>query len=238
MSYESKDKMKQSNTIKEIPVTERPYEKCEQRGSASLSDEELLAVLLRTGTRGESALALARHILYNAGETGILGIHQFSMERLMAIKGIGKVKAIQLSCISELAKRLSKATYQEALCFSEPGSIARYYMEDLRHEKQELMKLLMLNTKARLIGETNISKGTVNASLITPRELFIEALQKNAVSIVIMHNHPSGDPTPSREDMLITKRILDAGALIGIELLDHIIIGNNQYISFREEGLL
>ncbi|EOS79799.1 DNA repair protein RadC [Dorea sp. 5-2] len=230
--------MKQSNTIKEIPVTERPYEKCEQRGSASLSDEELLAVLLRTGTRGESALALARHILYHAGETGILGIHQFSMERLMAIKGIGKVKAIQLSCISELAKRLSKATYQEALCFSEPGSIARYYMEDLRHEKQELMKLLMLNTKARLIGETNISKGTVNASLITPRELFIEALQKNAVSIVIMHNHPSGDPTPSREDMLITKRILDAGALIGIELLDHIIIGNNQYISFREEGLL
>ncbi len=230
--------MKQSNTIKEIPVTERPYEKCEQRGSASLSDEELLAVLLRTGTRGESALALARHILYHAGETGILGIHQFSMERLMAIKGIGKVKAIQLSCISELAKRLSKATYQEALCFSEPGSIARYYMEDLRHEKQELMKLLMLNTKARLIGETNISKGTVNASLITPRELFIEALQKNAVSIAIMHNHPSGDPTPSREDMLITKRILDAGALIGIELLDHIIIGNNQYISFREEGLL
>ncbi len=238
MSCESKDKMNQTNTIKEIPKKERPYEKCEERGSASLSDEELLAVLLRTGTRGENALALARRILYHAGETGILGIHQFNMERLMAIKGIGKVKAIQLSCISELAKRLSKASYQEALCFSEPGSIARYYMEDMRHEKQELMKLLMLNTKARLIGETNISKGTVNASLITPRELFIEALQKNAVSIVVMHNHPSGDPTPSREDMLITKRILDAGALIGIELLDHIIIGNNQYMSFREEGLL
>ena len=238
MSCESKDKMNQSNTIKEIPEKERPYEKCEQRGSASLSDEELLAVLLRTGTRGENALALARRILYHAGETGILGIHQFSMERLTAIKGIGKVKAIQISCISELAKRLSKASYQEALCFSEPGSIARYYMEDMRHEKQEVMKLLMLNTKSRLIGETNISKGPVNASLITPRELFIEALQKNAVSIVLMHNHPSGDPTPSREDMLITKRILDAGALIGIELLDHIIIGNNQYMSFREEALL
>ncbi len=238
MSYESKDKMNQSNTIKAIPEKERPYEKCEQKGSASLSDEELLAVLLRTGTRGENALALARRILYHAGGTGILGIHQFSMERLTAIKGIGKVKAIQISCISELAKRLSKASYQEALCFSEPGSIARYYMEDMRHEKQAVMKLLMLNTKARLIGETNISKGTVNASLITPRELFIEALQKNAVSIVLMHNHPSGDPTPSREDILITKRILDAGALIGIELLDHIIIGNNQYMSFREEALL
>ena len=102
----------------------------------------------------------------------------------------------------------------------------------------EHMKLLMLNSKAKLLGETNISKGTVNASLITPRELFIEALQKNAVSIIILHNHPSGDPTPSREDMLTTKRILDAGALIGIDLLDHIIIGNNCYMSFREEGML
>lgn len=100
------------------------------------------------------------------------------------------------------------------------------------------MKLLMLNSKAKLLGETNISKGTVNASLITPRELFIEALQKNAVSIIILHNHPSGDPTPSHEDMLTTKRILDAGALIGIDLLDHIIIGNNCYMSFREEGML
>lgn len=230
--------MNQSNTIKEIPEMERPYEKCERKGAASLSDVELLAVLLRTGTRGEDVLSLARRILYHAGEPDILGIHQFSMERLLKIKGIGKVKAIQISCISELAKRLSKASYQDGLSFSHPATIARYYMEDLRHEKQEVMKLLMLNSKSRLIGETDISKGTVNASLITPRELFIEALQKNAVSIVIMHNHPSGDPTPSREDMLTTKRILDAGALIGIELLDHIIIGNNCYISFREEGLL
>lgn len=238
MSYESKDEMKQSNTIKEMPKTERPYEKCERKGAQSLSDEELLAVLLRTGTQGENVLDLARRILYYAGEPGILGIHQFSMERLLKVKGIGKVKAIQISCISELAKRLAKACYQEALCFANPDTIARYYMEDMRHEKQELMKLLMLNTKAKLVGETNISKGTVNASLITPRELFIEALQKNAVSIVIMHNHPSGDPTPSREDVLTTKRILDAGALIGIELLDHIIIGNNCYVSFRKEGML
>ena len=113
------------------------------------------------------------------------------------------------------------------------------YFEKIYDEMApEHMKLLMLNSKAKLLGETNISKGTVNASLITPRELFIEALQKNAVSIIILHNHPSGDPTPSREDMLTTKRILDAGALIGIDLLDHIIIGNNCYMSFREEGML
>lgn len=224
--------------MKEIPETERPYEKCRICGAGKLTDAELLAVLLRTGTRGENALELAQRILYHTGTEGILGIHQFSMEHLCKIKGIGTVKAVQISCISELAKRLAKASYSDALCFSCPSTVADYYMEDMRHERQEIMKLLMLNSKAKLIGEMNISRGTVNASLITPRELFIEALQKNAVSIVLMHNHPSGDPTPSREDMLTTKRILDAGALIGIELLDHIIIGNNCYTSFREEGIL
>ena len=237
-SLNLKEFMSNTNTMKEIPDEERPYEKCERRGPESLSDVELLAVLLRTGTHGENALKLSERILYHAGESGILSIHQFSKERLMRIKGIGKVKAIQISCISELAKRLAKAAAQETLSFADPGSVARYYMEDLRHEKQENMKLLMLNSKARLLGETNISKGTVNASLITPRELFIEALQKNAVSIVLLHNHPSGDPTPSREDLLTTRRIQEAGALIGIDLTDHIIIGDNRYVSFREEGLL
>jgi DNA repair protein RadC len=224
--------------MKSIPELDRPYEKCIQKGASSLSDTELLAVLLRSGTHGENALNLARHILYDNGEKGILGIHQFTLEELMQIKGIGKVKAVQILCISELAKRLSKASAKELLCFNNPSSIADYYMEDLRHEKQEHMKLLMLNSKAKLIGESDISKGTVNASLITPRELFIEALQKQAVAIVIMHNHPSGDPSPSEEDVLITSRIKKAGILIGIELLDHIIIGNNCYISFREEGIL
>ena len=133
---------------------------------------------------------------------------------------------------------MTKARAQENLCFATPGAIASYYMEDLRHQKQEVAKLLLLNGKARLIGETDISKGTVNASLITPRELFLEALRKEAVSIILLHNHPSGDPSPSGEDILVTERILKAGELIGIELLDHIIIGNNCYISFRESELL
>ncbi len=219
-------------------MEERPYEKCLQKGASSLTDEELLAVLLRTGTRGENALELSRRILYHAGETGLLAIHQFSLSRLLNIKGIGKVKAVQISCISELAKRLAKTSYSDAICFTDPETIANYYMEEMRHEKQEIMKLLMLNSKTKLIGETNISKGTVNASLITPRELFIEALQKNAVSIIILHNHPSGDPSPSKEDVLVTKRIREAGLLIGIDLLDHVVIGDNCYISFREEGIL
>lgn len=230
--------MNQTNTMKDIPSAERPYEKCALRGAQSLSDAELLAVLLRTGTKGENAVELAERILYHSGETGLLGIHQFSMQKLLKLKGIGKVKAIQILCLSELAKRLAKASVKKTVTFSSPDSIAEYYKEDLRHEKQEIMKLLMLDSKSNLLGETDISKGTVNASLITPRELFVEALDKDAVGIVLMHNHPSGDPSPSREDILTTRRIREAGALVGIELLDHIIIGNNCYTSFREQALL
>lgn len=230
--------MAQLSTIKELHKEERPYEKCLQYGAANLTDIELLAILLRSGTKGENSLMLARRLLYlNQQQEGILNIQKLTYDALIQTKGIGQVKAVQILAICELAKRMAKATAVKGLSFQNPASIADYYMEDLRHQKQEIMKLLMLNTKAKLLGETNISKGTVNASLVSPRELFIEALQKNAVSIILLHNHPSGDPAPSREDILITKRIKEAGALIGVELLDHIIIGNNCYTSLAEEGL-
>ena len=224
--------------MKDIPNAERPYEKCLKQGAEALSDAELLAVLLRTGTKGENVLALAKRLLYEDGGAGLLGIHQFSFQSLMKLKGIGKVKAVQILCLSELAKRLSKASVEPRLRFSSSQSVAEYYMEDLRHRNQEVMKLLLLNSKAELIDETNISKGTVNASLVTPRELFVEALKKEAVSMILLHNHPSGDPTPSRDDILTTKRISECGLLIGIELLDHIIIVNNCYVIFQEENLL
>ena len=224
--------------MKDIPNAERPYEKCLKQGAEALSDAELLAVLLRTGTKGENVLALAKRLLYQDGGAGLLGIHQFSFQSLMKLKGIGKVKAVQILCLSELAKRLSKASVEPRLRFSSSQSVAEYYMEDLRHRNQEVMKLLLLNSKAELIDETNISKGTVNASLVTPRELFVEALKKEAVSMILLHNHPSGDPTPSRDDILTTKRISECGLLIGIELLDHIIIGNNCYVRFQEENFL
>lgn len=225
--------------MKELLEEERPYEKCERMGASNLTDIELLAILLRAGTKGMSALDLSRKILYSSNtQGGILSLHQWTMEQLRQMKGIGRVKAVQVLCVCELAKRLAKAEASMQLQFTSPSSIAAYYMEDMRHQTQEHMKLLLLNTKTRLIGETDISKGTVNASLISPRELFIEALQKNAVSIILLHNHPSGDPTPSKEDILISRRIRDAGNLIGIELLDHIIIGNNCYISMTEQKLI
>lgn len=236
---QEKEKQNEKSTIKAMAAELRPYEKCEKSGAASLTDIELLAVLLRTGTKGENSLGLAERLLYPVfSQKGILSIHQWTMTQLMQLRGIGKVKAVQILCLSELAKRLAKAEAQEGLNFSTPASIARYYMEDMRHAKQENMKLLLLNTKTRLIGEADISKGTVNAAVISPRELFVEALQRNAVSIILLHNHPSGDPTPSKEDVLITRRIHDAGDLIGVELLDHIIIGNNCYISLREKGFI
>lgn len=231
--------MNHSYKIKELAQEDRPYEKCCAQGAESLTNAELLAVLLRNGTKGLNSLELARTILNASNnDDGILNIHQLTLDQLQKIRGIGTVKAVQILCISELAKRLAKASAKEGLIFTLPSSIAAYYMEELRHQRQEILKLLMLNTKSKLIGECNISKGTVNASLISPRELFIEALEHNAVSIILLHNHPSGDPTPSREDILATQRVKAAGELIGIELLDHIIIGNNCYKSFCEEHLL
>ena len=220
---------------------ERPYEKCERFGAGSLTDIELLAVLLRTGTKGESALELARKLLYP--EKGTLPqaethLQSWTKEKLMEINGIGRVKAIQILCLCELSRRLSKLSAREELDFSKPDTIAAYYMEDMRHYRQEHLKLLMLNTRSRLIGESELSKGTVNMSVISPRELFIEALQKNAVYIILLHNHPSGDPTPSKEDILVTERILAGGRLLGIGLLDHIIIGDNCYVSLAEQEML
>ena len=225
--------------INEMKKEERPYEKCLEHGAVSLSDTELLAVLLRTGAKGLDVLELSNYILgSNCGDDGLLNIHNLTLEQLQSIKGIGTVKAVQILCLSELAKRLAKASAKDGLVFPLPSSIANYYMEEMRHQKQETMKLLMLNTKSKLLGETDISKGTVNASLVSPRELFIEALNKQAVSIILLHNHPSGDPTPSKTDILLTKRVQEAGELVGIELLDHIIIGDNCYISFAEKEWL
>ncbi|OUP83086.1 hypothetical protein B5F07_11750 [Lachnoclostridium sp. An169] len=228
-----------SNTIKEMYREERPYEKCEEYGAENLTDVELLAVLLRTGTRGENSIQLAQRLLHTGftGE-GVLSLHKWNRESLMQVKGIGKVKAVQILCLAELSKRMAKAAASEGLNFSAPETIARYYMEDLRHRDREVLRLLLLNAKARLIGESDVSTGTVDMALISPRELFVEALQRGAVFIILLHNHPSGDPTPSKEDVLITRRVLEAGRLIGVELLDHIVIGDNCFVSMREKGFL
>lgn len=224
--------------MKDLPKQEMPYEKCWHSGAGSLTDAELLSVILRTGSRGEPAIDLSRRILSLSADEGLLGIYHISLAELMKIKGIGKVKAIQLKCIAELSRRIAKQEAGRTLTFTNPETVAEYYMEDFRHEEQEKLLLIMLNSKGKLLGEEVVSKGTVNATMISPREIFLCALRYHAVSIILLHNHPSGNPTPSEEDLLLTKRVKESGDLLGIELLDHIIIGDHRAVSFRLEELL
>ena len=231
--------MTKESQIRDIPIEERPYEKCLARGTAALSDAELLAVILRSGSSGQSCVELAREILrFSPSSSGLLGLHHLSVQELMKIRGIGKVKAVQLKCLTELSTRMATMRARESLSFTEPSSIAEYYMERLRHEEQELLICMMFDTRNHLLGDAEISRGTVNEALISPRELFLQALAFHAVHIILVHNHPSGNPEPSQEDIIVTQRVRGAGELIGISLLDHIVIGDHCYISMLEQGLL
>ena len=233
------NEMKQ--TIRELPESSRPYEKCLQWGPSVLSDSELLAVILRNGVQGTNSLVLANQILSLTKDTsypGLLGLLHMSIPDLMKVNGIGKVKAVQLKCIGELSKRMASAVARPRLSFNEPITIAKYYMEHLRHEEQEVLIVMLLDGRNHLLKEETISRGTVNGTLITPREIFMEALKYHAVAVVLVHNHPSGDPTPSECDRKITERVYTCGELLGVKLLDHIVIGDQKYISFREQGML
>lgn len=222
-----------------LPLEDRPYEKCVRHGVQALTNRELLAVVLRTGSKGRHVLELAEELLRLVPEReGFTGLRRLSLEELSEVRGIGKVKAVQLKCILEIARRMSREDAGKGISFTDPGSIAEYYMEDLRHEEQEVLLLLMLNQKGRLLREKYIFRGTVNSSIVSPREIFLEALSSRAVQVVLLHNHPSGDPRPSREDLDVTRRIAQAGELLGISLADHIIIGEHTYVSFREKNYL
>ncbi len=227
------------NTISELPVSERPYEKCQASGPNGLTDAELLAVILRTGTKGQGALETARQILELCSPYGGLsGLYHLTFGEFQKVSGIGQVKSIQLSCIGELAKRISRNRTPREQAFCTPEGVASYFMEEMRHKEKEELRAVFLNTKGHLLKELVLSVGTVNEALISPREIFLDALKYQAVAMILLHNHPSGDPEPSSEDILVTKRVVEAGTLLGIPLLDHIVIGDNCYISLKERGML
>lgn len=222
---------------RQIPDGELPYEKCEKHGAANLSDAELLAVILRTGTSGKTAVELARDIL--ASEPGgLLNLYRMSREELQRYQGIGRVKAIQLKCIGEISKRISMARHFQGITLNDARAVANYYMEQLRYEEREVLLVSMYDAKCRLIGDEMISVGTVNASLVSPREIFLRAVGRHAVTIILLHNHPSGVPEPSTADKRVTEQVKLCGELLGIRLSDHIIIGDNRYYSFKEQGLV
>ena len=220
--------------------TEFPYERFERVGAQALTDAELIAIMIRTGTVGEDALALAHRVLAltSGRTTGILALNSIPLEELLQIKGIGKVKAIRLKCVAEICARMQTRRREPFLSFDNSATVAELYMERMRHLETEHVYLLLCDNKNHIMKEILISKGTVNASVISPREIFIEALRFHAVHIVLIHNHPSGDPTPSSADIAITQTILEASQLIQIPLLDHIIIGDNKYESLKEKGYL
>ncbi len=226
--------------MKDIPAEERPYERCLAMGPEQLTDAELLAVIIRTGSREATSLELAQKILaLNYPNKGILGLLHLSSADYMGLKGVGQVKAVQLLCIGELSRRIWKgAARRSSPVMTEPEAIAGYCMEDMRHLDHEQVRALFFDTRQRLIREELLSKGTVNASVLSPREVFLAALRCQAVTVILVHNHPSGDPTPSHEDQLLTMRVKEAGEALGIYLLDHIIIGDTTFISLRERGIL
>lgn len=225
--------------IHEMPSSERPLEKLEMYGRESLSDAELLAIIFRVGTKKVNAIDLARQLLKrHTGEKSLVHLYQDSLCELQEVSGIGRVKAAQIHAILELSKRIAKQQQPQNVKITSAHIVANLYMEDLRHRKQEYFKVIYLDTKNKIIADENISIGSLNASIVHPREVFKNAVKRSANSIIAMHNHPSGDPTPSREDIKITGRIKEAGELLGITLLDHIIIGDNRYISLKEERML
>ena len=231
--------MNNETSMRELPSPERPYERCRQAGPQALSDAELLAVLLRTGTKGQNVLETARKILaLDPAAPGLLGLYHLTWNEYKRVPGIGEVKAVQLACISELAKRMSRGSVRREEVFLSPESVALYYMEEMRHREKEELRTAYLDTKGRLLADLCLSVGTVNSSLVSPREIFLEAFRFRAVRLILVHNHPSGDPEPSREDILVTKRTVQAGKLLGIEVDDHIIIGDNCYISLKERGMV
>ena len=217
-----------------------PYERFMTFGPGSLTEEELLAIIIRTGTRTATPMEIAAKVLSIGGarEQGLNSLYHVSLQELMKIDGIGEVKAVKLKCLAELSRRMASDRTMKKLIFTEPDSIAAHYMEQLCHEEKEQVLMVSLNHRMKLVDETVISVGTVNSSLLSSRDIFIHALRQGAVNILILHNHPGGDPTPSGADLQITDKIRRAGQLLDIKLLDHIIIGDHSYVSFKEKKLL
>lgn len=228
--------MTNSLTLRELPIDERPRERMLKYGVHAISNAELLAILLRTGTVSESAVTLAQRVLQASG--GLRPLVGMSLEQLMETKGIGTAKALQIKAGIEIGRRIAKDGQDNKFIVRTPEDVSRYLMEDMRYLTKEYFKCLFLNTKNHVIGCETLSIGSLNASIVHPREVFRAAVSRSAASIICVHNHPSGDPTPSREDIRVTERLKEAGEIIGVELLDHVILGDSKFISLKEQGLL
>ncbi|MFB9761189.1 RadC family protein [Ectobacillus funiculus] len=224
------------NQIRDVVKDDQPRERLLIEGVSSLSNTELLAVLLRTGTKEESVLALAGRILHHFD--GLRMLKDATVEELTNINGIGIAKAAQLIAAFELGRRMVRIEYKERYSIRSPEDCANYMMEEMRFLQQEHFVCLYLNTKNQVMHRQTVFIGSLNASIVHPREIFREAFRRSAASIICLHNHPSGDPAPSREDIEVTKRLAECGKIMGVDLLDHIIIGEHRFVSLKEKGYI
>lgn len=222
--------------IKNVPKEDRPRERAVRLGPNHLTNQELLAILLGSGSKEESVMTLAGRVLMHF--EGLKLLHDATIEELTAIKGIGPAKGVQILAAIELGRRMSQYKPHEKYVIRSPDDGASFIMEELRMLKQENFVVLFLNTKNQVIHRQTIFVGSLNASIVHPREVFREAVKRAAASIIVAHNHPSGDPTPSQEDIQVTRRLVESGKMIGIELLDHLIIGDRKFVSLKEKGYL
>lgn len=220
--------------IRDLPAAERPRERLLHHGPEALSTSELLAILLRTGTTRESALGLAERIVATFG--GLRGIAGATIAQLGQVKGVGPVKAIEIKAAMELGKRLQALSPEIRPTIRSPADVANLVMSELRRETREHLKAILLDTKNQVLRIVTVSVGSLNESIVHPRELFHEAIRHVAASVIVVHNHPSGDPTPSPEDIAVTRRLRDAGQILGIELLDHVVLGDGRWVSLKEQG--
>lgn len=219
--------------IKELPELERPYEKLEWYGEKALSNAELLAIIIKTGSKKETSVQVAQKIL-NLNDTkseGINFLRNITIEELMQIKGVGKVKAIQLKAVGELANRMSMPISVKKIIIKEPFDLAKIMMEELRFENKEIARLVILNNKNEIIKIKDIAVGGTNFANLTIKDILEEPIKMKAPKIILVHNHPSGDATPSQQDMIFTNQLYEATTLLGIQLLDHLVIGNKTYTS-------
>ncbi len=223
-------------TIAELPSSERPRERLAESGPEALSDAELLAILLRTGARNESALTLGQKLLSQAG--GIRHLSDMSLEQMTQLRGIGAAKALQLIAGIELGRRVARSSLRERTIIRTPADAADLIRDQLRFLSKEHFICLFLDTKNGVVGRETLSVGSLNASIVHPREVFRAAIRRGCASILCAHNHPSGDPTPSPEDVRMTERLVEAGRIVGIDVLDHLIIGDQKFVSLKEEGLM
>ncbi len=219
--------------VKELPISERPYEKLEMYGEKALSNAELIAIIIKTGTKDESSVSLAQRILSleKNGENNLSFLQNVSIKEFMSIKGVGKVKAIQLKALCELTKRMSKPFDTSQIQITSPKDVAKILTNEMRYEKREVVKAIILNSKNIIIKIVDICYGGTNSAILSPKDVLQEVIKIGAPKIILVHNHPSGDPTPSKKDIDFTDRLLKASKIIGIELLDHIVIAEYGYSS-------